>query len=150
MNPRRLPEFTVCLWPFNIFSSLRLRLFAINARERSEIAIDLRLGKISSLVMLLREDSSKIYFILVLAKRRLPVKRGSERGDKKSWLQFFVPITCASALDGCLIFFSFCFSTLSLGVKRKKKKLIQYYIFFNVWRKKKIGWMESESGWNWK
>lgn len=74
----------MCLWPFNIFSSLRLRLFAINARERSEIAIDLRLGKISSLVMLLREDSSKIYFILVLAKRRLPVKRGSERGDKKS------------------------------------------------------------------
>lgn len=49
-HPRRLPEFTVCLWPFNIATSCASSLCV---RFRSlEIAIDFEgLGKISSLAM---------------------------------------------------------------------------------------------------
>lgn len=74
------------------------------------------------------------FFFLILAKRRLAVTSGSEMETEKSWLQFFVPITCASALDD-LFSFSFCCLILSLG---SLTKLIQYYIkiSFNVWRKR--------------
>lgn len=81
-SERRLPEFTVCLWPFNIAATFvcDCSLKKKEKRRRSGIAIDLRLGKkivvvvVASVMLHVVQIEVEIYqqfsraYILILAQ----------------------------------------------------------------------------------
>lgn len=130
----RLPGLTVCLWSFTIalrFSSHLPRNCCPEKIEnpRERIAIDLRLGKkfVVRWCTVAKEDRSEIY------QQSVALEIGKAVGcqlesrvrwqQAESWLRFSVPITCASALDFCLAFFSSASHSLELPFDENKTKI---------------------------